>query len=231
MLGKDVSLISDKTATSECREENYDCITSHTEAISRHKQHKEYEESALAVEMCLTSILFKDLDIELEDESKSNPYEVDEAHHSDVESTEAVIEEEALRYIGGYIVKKFVGTYAYLGKKASNCEIVSNSKSWIEMIDRGQLYLPSDVFFSQLVKMRAMFKAVHGESLREGKYCFSSLASAIERMGIDLPTDVMLFFCKISVYFRMKHLNKVIDMEKKGKSCRNTNRKMMKMTK
>lgn len=80
--------------------------------------------------MCLTSILFKDLDIELEDESKSNPCEVDEAHHSDVESTEVVIEEEALRYIGGYIVKKFVGIYSYLGKKASNCEFFSNSKSW-----------------------------------------------------------------------------------------------------
>lgn len=100
------------------------------------------------------------------------------------------------------------------------------------MINRGQLYLPSEIFFSQLVKMREMFNAVHGESLREGKYCFSSLASAIECLEVDVPKDVVFFFSKISVYFRIKHLNKMIDIEKKkGKLCRNMTRKMMKVTK
>ena len=66
-----------------------------------------------------------------------------------------VIEEESLRYIGGYIVRKFVLKYSNLGFKA--VESNDAGKSWIDKVNKSGLYAPSDTFMTQLKIMREMF--------------------------------------------------------------------------
>ena len=83
---------------------------------------------------------------------------------------------------------------------------------------------------SQLSIMREIFIAAHGEALREGAHCVRSLTSEMELTGVDVPRDVIAFFAKISVYFRMRYLNKIIDINKKKKKVyRNMNKKLKKL--
>ena len=78
--------------------------------------------------------------------------------------------------------------------------------------------------------MREIFIAAHGDSLREGKDCIKSLTSEMELSGVDLPKDVIAFFAKISVFFRMRHLNKVIVIKKKkNKECHSMEKKLKKL--
>ena len=49
-----------------------------------------------------------------------------------MENAEGVIEEEALRYIGGYIAKKFSMKYPDLGDK--NLQTRSKNESWIDCV-------------------------------------------------------------------------------------------------
>lgn len=126
-------------------------------------------------------------------------------------------------------MRKFSVKYPYLGYVARNCG--SSSKSWTEMVSRGHLHIPSDSFSSQILVMREVFKAVHGEGLREGTMCVQTLTSEMERAGVDLPPDVISFFARISTFFRMRHLNKIIRQNKqKSVECRGMLRKKMKIT-
>ena len=57
-----------------------------------------------------------------------------------------------------------------------------------------------------------------------------SLISEMELSEVDLPKEVIAFFAKISVFFRMRHLNKAIALnKKKRKECRSMKRKFMKL--
>ena len=66
--------------------------------------------------------------------------------------------------------------------------------------------------------MRQVFKAVHGDTLREGKGCVSKLTSEFQLVVQDLPTDIISFFAKISIFFRMSYLNRMIKNEKHNAS-------------
>ena len=76
--------------------------------------------------------------------------------------------------------------------------------------------------------MREIFKVVHGEGLREGKLCVKSLVSELEIAVDDEPA--VTFFAKI-FFFRMRHLNNFIEINKKKlHACRKAKRKQMKIT-
>ena len=77
-----------------------------------------------------------------------------------------------------------------LKKKNWNwCEIPSLSK---RSLYRGPR---SDDFLSKLTVMREVMTAIHGKGLREGKCCVKTLVSGINQAGVDLPLDVITFFC------------------------------------
>ena len=69
-------------------------------------------------------------------------------------------------------------------------------QTWTDLVNRGELYVPSDQFFSQLTAMREIFKAIHKEGLREGKGCLKTLVSEMKCGVTDVPDDVIRFFCK-----------------------------------
>lgn len=212
LLGKNVALLSEKTNVVT---DNVDCLTTNEGQLLCNKD-KTFSERELAVELYMTSKCFKDLGVGYELQYDVNPENEDVEHGC--EAIDEVIEKESLRYIGGYIVKKFAVKYPDLGQKANIC--MSKDETWIERVNRGELYVPSEDFYSQLTTMREIFKTINGDSLKEGKGCFKKIISAIESVGVNLPSDVIAFFAKISVFFRMRKLNTDIRINKKKKKPR-----------
>ena len=96
------------------------------------------------------------------------------------------------------------------------------------MISRGGLYTPSEDFYSQLVVLREVFIAIHGTSLREGQNCLRTLSRELKQSGVSVPDEVIDFFAKISVYFRIRHLNNRLKIEKR-EATRGEKRKRIKL--
>lgn len=236
MLGREVALVSEKSNVSQNEEL---CDSFLAKVPSKTQSKSDSRDRELALEICLTSLLFKDMELDTEavgDEVSVDLHENQEnmENVNVLESASTVIEEQSLQYIGGYIVKKFSMKYPNLGHVAENCGSPTNS--WTEMISRGHLYMPSDSFSSQLSTMRAVFKAVHGEELRAGTECVQTLTAEMERAGVHVSSEVIAFFARISIFFRMRHLNKMIKQNKQKRQnalirdeCRGMARKKMKM--
>ena len=115
-------------------------------------------------------------------------------------------------------MRKFSLKYPHLGCKCDASESVSKEKSWAETVNRGNLYVPSEEFYSQLKIMRNIFKEVNGEALREGENCVKTLTSNIQLAGVNLRSDVVSFYAKVSIFFMIRHLNKKITQAKQASS-------------
>ena len=121
---------------------------------------------------------------------------------------EEVIEEEGLAFFGGFVVHKF--PQYNLGSKASTTE-----DSWISTLDRGNLMKPSFEFLEQLKSMEKMFKCYHGlKTLKPGKTCVQKASSLIAEL-VSLPKEVITYFVRCRMFFRMRVLNKKLISSKK----------------
>lgn len=90
--------------------------------------------------------------------------------------------------------------------------------------------MPSDEFLSQLKIMREIFKAVHGNSLKEGKKCVQILCSDFGKAGVNIPADVQHFFARISIFFKIRSLNRLLAIEKtRNQENREISRKKVKL--
>ena len=233
LLGKDVTLLAQKPNTTAA---NFDCLSNKAKLEKRENEVSCFDERQLASELYITSLCFKDLDVGPDvnyeyDNIDENLRDCVISVYNPKKAIHVVIEEESLKYIGGYIVKKFNTKYPHLGHKASDCRPTAMAKTWIDEVNRGGLYAPADTFFSQLTTMREKFTVIHGDSLKEGKECLRTLVRELENLGLDVPHDVISFFAKISVYFRIRNLNNNIKTnKKKHKSCKGQSRKLMKLT-
>ena len=107
---------------------------------------------------------------------------------------------------------------------------MTKDKRWTDEVNRGELYTASESFYSQLTTMREVFQTVHGVSLQAGKKCFKQIISETERAEVDLSNDVIAFFAKISVFFKIRKLNNDIRInKKKAKTCRSESKKHTKV--
>lgn len=197
-------LIKPSPCTSKGKSPENPCITPSTTELSSN--------SSLSYELCLTSMLFKDFEFDL---PKQGNYDEDDDEdvanvcidmYSEINNNATCvgdkIEDEALKYIGGYMVKKFINKYPNLGtKECSNAD----RNTWIKSISRGNLYYPSEYFYSQLLLMRTLFKSIHAETLQDGKECLGTLVKQLQQcQKVELPHDLVYFFAKISVFFFSK---------------------------
>lgn len=139
LLGKDVALLSEKSNTTT---NNFDCLSTSDGLMKTNNKGTTFCERDLAVELYITSNCFKDLDVGYELENDVN----DESDELGCKSIDVVIEEESLRYIGGYIERKFCVKYPHLGQKASEC--TTKNKTWTDEVNRGELHVPSESFYS-----------------------------------------------------------------------------------
>lgn len=81
------------------------------------KKRKPYSDRDLAMELCITSLCFTDLNAGDEvgnDEFEGQVEDDFQLYERPNKSTDQIVVEEALRYIGGYIVKQFSLKYPNL---------------------------------------------------------------------------------------------------------------------
>ena len=124
-----------------------------------------------------------------------------------------------MRYIGGYIVRKFSKTYPHLGRKADCLD--QKKDNWIAAVNRGDLFEPTDEFFSELLIMREVFNAIHSKALLHGKHCVKNLYSELKQSGVSVPDEVINFFARISIFFRLRYLNDKIRFNKENDKTSN----------
>ena len=55
--------------------------------------------------------------------------------------------------------------------------------------------------------MREIFKSLNGENLREGEKCLERLTNEFQDNVTNVPIEVIAFYAKICVFFKMRHLN------------------------
>lgn len=227
LLGKGVHLMSKKTNTVNAEEIDCSSSNARNQVILKNNEEKSDSDRDLDRELSITSRIFKDMEIQ-EIGMDISEWKDDDLEISKENTLWSVIEDEALQYVGGYVVKKFQFKYPHLGQKLS--ENTKCNSTWIEKHNRGELHAPSAEFSSQLAMMRRAFIAVHGSGLQEGRDCLKSMVNELGK-HVDLSSDVLYFFAKISVFFRMRHMNRqIIAQKKKNKECRSEKRKLMKHT-
>lgn len=161
------------------------------------------DNSSLDNELCLSAMLFtsmNDVDLEFEDENDDD----DKGFERSELNLETVSEMEGLRYVGGYIAHKFP-QYQHLGTTAQ-----PEDNSWIGAISKveGKLFTPTREFWEELKMMEKLFKCYHGEnSLKPGKGAIFKLAANISQY-VSSPADVITFFVRCRLFFRMRVLNR-----------------------
>lgn len=163
----------------------------------------------LESELMLSAMLFSsDSQYAIESKDESN-----ELHNLEKEELEESMETEGLRYVGGFIAHKFP-KYSYLGTNVN-----PDDKTWIGKVCRrkGKLMTPSNDLFEQLRLMEKLFEIYHGKkSLKSGRKAIKKLSTLICKR-VNLPEDVVHYFVRCRVYFRIRILNREIERFKKMK--------------
>ena len=131
------------------------------------------------------------------------------------------MKKEGLRYFGGYIAFKFP-QHEFLGS-----HVTSQNNSWnaVASWKPGSLMTPSESFWCDLQKMEHLFLCYHGQkSLTPGRNTTEKLTMEICR-HVTLPQEVIRFFARTRMFFRMRNLNRNLRLHK------SENRKYSKLVK
>ena len=209
LLGKDTALMGDKyNSEKECNTRilSEGSMNNKENIISDETKEKD----SLDRELFISAMAFCSSEGDSSDIS-------DNDQDDSVESVENISLEEAmamegLRYFGGFIAKKFP-QYQFLRKETEE----EQEKTWIEDVARmqGKLIHPSLHFLAMLEKMERLFKCYHGEKgLKAGKGSINNLSNDIANF-VDLPKDVIIYFVRCPVFFRMRILNREIESSRK----------------
>lgn len=147
-------------------------------------------------ELQISAMLFSDLDFQsslTENELEDPDLQIfNDAHNS----LEEQMEDEGLRYVGGYIVRKFP-QHGFLGT-----HVEQGDNTWIGAICRkeGSLMAPSMDFFKELKRMEALFKTYHGnDELKPEKNAIHNMVEAISK-HVTLPSEVIKYFVKCRLF-------------------------------
>ena len=69
------------------------------------------------------------------------------------------------------------------------------------------LHRPSSQFFNNLREMEQLFKSFHGAQLKAGVNWITRLINIFRELSIDVPEEVMQFFIRCRIHFRVNILN------------------------
>lgn len=210
LLGKNMALMGNNyNIEGKCNEENISvCSASHCQ--DQLSTDSENLEESLQRELSLSAMLFLSLPVE-NSAPECNESDIFDSLEEEVNDFENAVEEEGLRYFGGFVVKKFP-QYECLGSQVSK-----EDTSWIGAVSRGEgkLFKPSCEFFEKLKVMEKAFIAFHGENyLKPGKGVMKGLATDISKI-VDLPIEVITYFVRCRTFFRMRVLNRNIISSRK----------------
>jgi len=114
--------------------------------------------------------------------------------------------------VAGYIAFKFP-------QYNLSCQTSFNTPTCrISTIERKShnLTQPSTAFFEQMKQMEKLFKCFHGETdLKPGKNSIKELTERISGLVESVPEEVVTFYIRCRVFFRMRVLNKKCNRKSK----------------
>lgn len=141
----------------------------------------------------------QDYNQELPAEFTENYDDLDEANVDDI----GVLQEDALEYVAGYIIRKH---------NLEEFEHCRSSFSWVDQVSKGFLKKPSESFLEQLKKLEAIFFKMNGSEIL---HCHSLKENRVRRsQNVNLPEVVKNLFFKCRIFFRVRHLNKCLMVQK-----------------
>lgn len=125
----------------------------------------------------------------------------DEFDLSEAETTE--LQDDALEYLAGYIIKK-LGAYEYTA--------TTNTYNFIDEVSKGGLQKPTKEFFEKLRHLETIFNKFNYDKICLEPNIRQKLIQ--KSYNVDIPIDVKSFFFKCRIFFRVKHLNKCLKIQK-----------------
>lgn len=121
------------------------------------------------------------------------------------------IEEEALRYVGGYLIKT-------VKKKTPNKDLseyikLGEGSDFVHLISRGGLIPIKDFFYEELVKLDNLVNNFIGD-----EFDFEYLARLkSETMIIKIDNEMITHFLRCKMYFKIRYLNQKLQDHQKAK--------------
>jgi hypothetical protein len=115
---------------------------------------------------------------------------------------------EGLKYIAGFIAKKFRIKYPHLGTKTiDKADVEDFDSKWIIALSRGGLTLPSKEFLSKICLFEKIFKEIHGNGLNTQHGVIETTIQYILKRFPEFPRDIIKKFVRTRTFIRIKELN------------------------
>ena len=151
----------------------------------------------------------------------------DEAREDVVEETDHGHDEEAFRYIAGYVQKKvkekFPGLIIPEGEKCAN--------KWIENLSRGNLTIPNMDVLEICQDLNKDFEAFHGEFIDMSPNPLERLLKEVlaKQEKNDIYEYICEIFLKVRFFNRIKHLNVKLKCNESADKIRKKTQEMQHM--
>lgn len=121
-----------------------------------------------------------------------------------------VMEEEALKYVAGYVAFRFKTKYSTLGTETRDMD-VSSDIDWLQFISRGKCIYPSEQWLQTARIVNTEFEKFHGTTLRKEKWIFQTLQDLISsKLHTDIPKEVILCLIRTRTYIRVNKMNRAL---------------------
>lgn len=118
---------------------------------------------------------------------------------------------DGLEYVTGYVAKRFLTKYPYLGEISSS-ENNKESTNWTTFISKGHLIIPSQILMTAAKKMMVEFNKLHGETLNGGENIMETLTKIVmAHVEHKLPEEVVSCLVRTRTFIRFNQINKKIN--------------------
>lgn len=140
------------------------------------------------------------------------------------------INQDALKYIAGYVAYRFKNKYPELGSKTSDILSEpdhSQPHDWIHFISGGCLLTPSEELMQAAYILDKEFNEMHGpSSLADEKYIFNKLSERTLKKinsAFSIPYEVIHCLSRTRTYIRLRTINR----NAREESCRKQKEKKL----
>lgn len=136
-------------------------------------------------------------------------------------------EKDGLRYLAGFIAKKFIKKYPHLGKftqphicsnptqPSSTMNFNSVPPSWLQTISFGSLLDPSDDFFEKILCFESHFKKFHkNNKINLKPNVVKQLSRKINAKFNDVDLEIITAYVRQRTFIRMNYLNQIYNNKK-----------------
>ena len=147
----------------------------------------------------LSADLLDELHLDIHpDMLEPDAYVDDELHEFELNSN------EPRNYVAGYICNKL--NLVQRNKTEEN--------SWISIKGEGRLKVPSSELLEIIGKCDDIFDDFHGKGIRVGKNPLEKLNALILKKHPNFPPKIVILFCKVKFFSRIRYLNIDIKVNK-----------------